>query len=157
MRDCGADCENRIVVGRHRRAVLGGPGAMKERVLSLQRAANDPRQHVGDHVVVCLVAGMKQTLNCRVANMMSSASREGISHQEFHLPNRGNRDRQVFVSSCRSQTCLRVGSESLTSMGQMPRGIGDTAVAHFEMRYEVQYQRINYSTSLSHWRLSVKK
>jgi hypothetical protein len=79
--------------------------------------------------------------------------KEGISHQEFHLPNRGNRDRQVFVSSCRSQTCLRVGSESLTSMGQMPRGIGDTAVAHFKMRYEVQYQRINYSTSLSHWRL----
>ena len=32
MRDCGADCENRIVVGRHRRAVLGGPGAMKERL-----------------------------------------------------------------------------------------------------------------------------
>jgi len=45
MRDCGADCENRIVVGRHRRAVLGGPGAMKERLPSLQLAANE---HVGN-------------------------------------------------------------------------------------------------------------
>jgi hypothetical protein len=74
---------------------------MKERVPSLQRAANDPRQHVGDHAVVCLVAGMKQTPNCRVANMMSSASREGISHQEFQLPSRGNRPlgKPVFVTA----------------------------------------------------------
>jgi hypothetical protein len=48
MRDGGADCENRIVVGRHRRAVLGGPGAMKERLPSLQPAANDLRQTVDD-------------------------------------------------------------------------------------------------------------
>src|SRR5437660_8395727 len=66
MRDCGADCENRIVVGRHRRAVLGGPGAMKERLPSLQLAANDLRQACWQHAVVCLLAGMKETPNHRV-------------------------------------------------------------------------------------------
>src|SRR5438874_8282208 len=63
MRDCGADCENRIVVGRHRRAVLGGPGAMKERLPSLQLAANDLRQACWQHAVVSLLAGMKETPN----------------------------------------------------------------------------------------------
>ena len=38
-RETVADCENRIVVGRHRRAVLGGPGAMKERLPVTQEAA----------------------------------------------------------------------------------------------------------------------
>ena len=49
---------------------------MKERRPSLQLAANDLRQACWQHAVVCLLAGMKETLNHRVANMVSSASRE---------------------------------------------------------------------------------
>jgi hypothetical protein len=72
----GADCENRIAVGHHRPAVLGRPGAMKERQPSPRLAANDLQQACWRHAAVCPLAEMKEKPNHRVANMVSSPSRE---------------------------------------------------------------------------------